>query len=242
MKAIKGMAASRRLLGLALAAAILAGTAGSALAVPFTGTLNASDGGLQGSGVWASSASFTWTVDWDTGVDLWFYEYTLSVGQGDVSHFILEVSRGFAITTGPDNDLIGPTGTFGSVDPNDPRQYTKDGPGNSNPNMPDPGVFGVKFEEAWGLLFTASFHSPRAAVWGDFYAKDGQAGGAGWNAIWNAGFAADDPLDPAGNGSVDYQILRPDTEDVPPVVDPIPEPAGLGLLGLALLSLRRRRN
>jgi hypothetical protein len=50
-------------------------------------------------------------------------------------------------------------------------------------------------------------------VWGDFYAKSGNAG-SGFVAIWNAGFTASD-IDPTAgpaNGSLDYHILVPDSK------------------------------
>jgi hypothetical protein len=101
--------------------------------------------------------------------------------------------------------------------------------GNSNPNMPAP-IYGIKIGSSTTASTTFSFDIFRAPTWGDFYAKDGNAGG-GTNSAWNSGLGqiADPAFDPNtypanpsvndsyfsfdnGNGQFFYKILRPDTE------------------------------
>ncbi len=65
-----------------------------------------------------------------------------------------------------------------------------------------------------------SFYSWRNPIEGDFYSKDGRAGGHGWNTASNA------------DG---YYILRPDTQTV------VPEPGSMLLMGLGLLGLGIKR-
>jgi hypothetical protein len=75
-----------------------------------------------------------------------------------------------------------------------------------------------------------SFDIFRAPTWGDFYAKDGNAGG-GSNEAWNTGFLDADPTSPPTNGanfnsSGNAHILRPDTFST----QAVPEPSSMALL------------
>ncbi|MHB1191090.1 MAG: PEP-CTERM sorting domain-containing protein, partial [Armatimonadota bacterium] len=93
-------------------------------------------------------------------------------------------------------------------------------------------------DETSGTVLALNFRSDRAPVWGDFYAKDGKTDGV-YNTLYNSGFADDDPIAPATNGSLDGHLLRPDTTS-----DPVPEPGtlvGFITLGGSLLAMRRRR-
>lgn len=221
-----------------MALALLAPQASQAATI-YTGSLSNSVGspapGVVANGVWDnSSTSFSWTVK-DVGTNpggflIWEYSYTLSVGnQGNISHFIVELSPGF--TTG---DLLTELtnteiGTFGQQ-------------GNSNPGIPGD-IFGIKFDKRTSTTETVTFQTLRAPVWGDFYAKDGKAGGVD-NYVYNAGFSDADPVAPAANGSVGNHILRPDTTVKPPAEVPLPPAAwllGSALLGLVAISRRDRK-
>jgi len=95
--------------------------------------------------------------------------------------------------------------------------------------------YGAEGQTEW------SFYSWRAPTWGDFYAKDGEAGGLGLNAAWNAGYLLDDPVTAPANGSISDKILRPDTQTA------IPEPTTLGLLSIGLAGVvfrvrKRKKN
>ena len=82
-------------------------------------------------------------------------------------------------------------------------------PGSGKPSMPDD-LYGVKFDDTSATTFSLEFTSNFLPVWGDFYAKDGQAGGECLNQFWNAGFSLADPLLPPSDGSLYGPILRPD--------------------------------
>ncbi|MCX5660272.1 MAG: VPLPA-CTERM sorting domain-containing protein, partial [Planctomycetota bacterium] len=84
---------------------------------------------------------------------------------------------------------------------------------------------------------TYTLVTDRAPVWGDFYTKDGVAGGLGANTAWNTGFGTDAAAD-----ATDFTnwVATPDTVSAVPV----PAAAWMGLvtMGIAGLSgVARRR-
>jgi hypothetical protein len=200
----------------------------SSLASAFSGSLISTDLSILGTGNWITTGptEIQWNVVQNPDAS-WHYAYVFSHPKGATSHLILETSLDFTLS-----DLLNPIGDFGGT-----RVGWWGSQGSSNPNIPDD-VYGIKFDEASGNTTSIEFDSFRAPKWGDFYSKDGLSGGYGQNSAWNAGFTAGDtdPLDPAGDGSVENHLLVPDTRTV------IPEPGTLLLLGAAavgLLALRR---
>lgn len=157
---------------------------------------------------WVSYSAFPTTISWTVTrkADSWHYDYTLQVPVADPSRIIVEASEpapGEPSFT--KDDIYNPSDPFDSIIV-DWQEY-------SGNNQPHPGmpasVYGIRFEAGnWGLTARIQFDSPRAPVWGDFYAKDGSPGGA----VWNLGFTDADPLAPAASGSINHHILRPGEE------------------------------
>ncbi len=189
----------------------------------FTGSRTTPAGvGVAASGNWGvQGVKIAWDIDEDAGV--FTYKYTLSTLTGGslvgaVSHFILETSEAFTR-----NDILA-----GSNSVTDPQLWTP--AMSSNPNMPAP-IWGVKFDFGRGMP-TYTLVTTKRPVWGDFYTKDGRAGGLGFNAAWNAGLGMADPTSSTTNFT--NWIPTPDTLAVEPP-PPVPLPAaawmGLSLLG-----------
>jgi hypothetical protein len=190
----------------------------------YTGHLSTPDG-VDGSGLWASDFRIEWQVDFQPD-DSWLYQYWISetdgspLDPGALSHWIVEVSPGVTL-----DDFWGFDGTPIEI-------------GDWETENGFPFESGMKLDYGAAGQTLWSFYSWRSPVWGDFFAKDGQAGGQGLNLAWNTGFFDPDPLDAPADGSIGYKILRPDTDTV------IPEPTTIGLMGMGLLGLaisRRRR-
>lgn len=93
-----------------------------------------------------------------------------------------------------------------------------------------------------GGVQVVSFYSDRAPQWSDFYAKGG--GGPTTSYAYNSSFgvAVDNPntywLPAMAGQTALHKILAPDTVTVP---IPAPAAASLGVVGLSLVSLVRRR-
>jgi hypothetical protein len=193
--------------------------AGVAVADTYTGSLSYAPDGLDNDlavdgGVWLG---YNFTLGWvvtneDPGAPdthTWKYSYTFAHdgNQGDISHVIIQVSEGEPDGTNRFTlaNMAGLAGaTLDSLDTH------KTGPG--QPEMPED-IYGLKFDPIGDTSYMAwSFYSDRAPVWGDFYAKNGQTGGAD-NIAYNVGFTSpdSDPTEPPADGPLDYHILVPDT-------------------------------
>lgn len=196
----------------------------------WTGSRNIGNG-LTGTGSWGQSFSISWVITEPTPGTL-YYKYTFGWQHGAPSHAIFELSEGCAsagagCVWGFLFDEVEVTPTFGTFDGSSP----------SNPNMPNP-IYGVKIDRPDNADgYVVEFYSNRVPVWGNFYSKDGMAGGMGVNTVWNLGLETAN----AGSDNVLYFIARPDSEAMIP---PIPEPGTMALLGAGLvaLGLIRRRS
>ncbi len=177
-------------------------------AAAYQGALSTTDGTIVGTGNWVVTGptSLEWWVTQNPDAS-WHYKYVFSHPAGATSHFIVEASLSL---TADDvfGTLIGFGGFTVGIHP----------PSSGNPGMPEE-LFGIKFDGTSGNVSTIEFDCTRRPVWGDFYSKDGTAGGYGINAAWNAGFTAgdQDPNDPPSDGSVGAHALVPDTFTSSPV-------------------------
>lgn len=204
----------------------------SAYAITYAGSLQVpTASGISGTGLWAEVFKISWSISQQPDTS-WNYSYSLTevnndpLDPGAVSHFILEISP--AATA---SDFWG----FGGK--TEIKTFSPSDPGNSNPSMPG-SLYAIKFDYT---ATTYNFSSTKAPVWGDFYSKDGNAGGKGPNAVWNADFLDPDPLDAPqtgllsdGNGGYIYKLLRPDTTNGGNPIPHTPEPVTSLLVSLGL--------
>lgn len=189
-----------------LAAALVLLLSPLASALSFSGSLT-SPTGVTATGYWDQQGfQIEWLIQ-DQPDGSWFYQYWLTDAVGNpwemaaVSHFTLEIS---------------------------PDATAADFWGANNLEFGDINGISSAMKFDYGAT-EYSFYSTRAPVWGDFYAKDGNAGGMGLNAAYNAGFGNPDPVDAPMNGSIGYKVLRPDTSTTV-----VPEPGTMLLMGIGL--------
>lgn len=177
---------------------IMASSASAQLS-SFAGMLS-TDEGVDATGNWGVNGfKIEWLIE-EQADHSWYYQYWLTDLQGNTltgepSHFTIEVSPNVT-----ENDFWNFSNN-GCVELGD-----KDG-----------------IESAMKMDWQAGyygFYSWRNPIEGDFYSKDGRAGGYGWNTARNA---------------EGYYILRPDTQTL------VPEPGSMLLMGLGLLGLGIRR-
>lgn len=164
----------------------------------YSGNLTTNDGGVVATGPWSGTGAgfqITWNVT-QTG-NLFHYEYGITNATGgdlekDISHILIQVSDNFTVS-----DITNVTG--GTLSSDSPKLFS----GPSNPNIPSP-LFSLKFDPSIADNATIAFDSTRMPMWGNFYTKDGKAGGIDVTA-WNSGF-----------GNVEgAKIGVPDTQVVP---------------------------
>lgn len=211
----------KRVVFAAVIALALTASAASAQ-VTFSGVLS-SGSGLTASANWASpNTSINWIVKQSSPGGLWTYQYTLDVPSNEIDHWILELSPG--VTMDQLSDFNWPAasrsvGTFNAA-----------GPGAANPSIPG-SIYGIEFTNVDALNATFAFRTSIAPTWGDAYAVNGFTEGLGNNFAYNTGFLNADPTTPAGNGTNNGKLLRPDTGPSPV----IPEPGSMALAMMGLL-------
>lgn len=112
--------------------------------------------------------------------------------------------------------------------------------GSGNEAMPED-VYGMRFDDTWGLTTLTEFDGFSVPAWGDAYARNGIAGGLGLSSAWEADFTQNDldPEDRAQNGPIPNHTRGTNT-----LTPEIPEPSSMILIGMGLAGFfvaRRRR-
>jgi hypothetical protein len=175
------------------------------------GTISAPDD-IVGTAEWANGFSV------ESSVELFGtyarYEYTFIGDHKGISHVILSLSANCADDATCVYDVEGAETDY------EIKLYTE-GKSQSNPGLPDPGLFGIKFEGNGQTELSFSFSSSRMPEYqSNFYAKDGKSGGVNVYA-YNTGLTGGDAF-----------IVAPDT-----LMVHTPEPSTLAISGLALAVL-----
>lgn len=234
-----------------------------ASAAPYTGSLTTSDNGLLGTGDWVDApppegyvTTLSWAVEfgkWNTstgdadptGTEAWKYCYDFNTtASGGISHLIIEVTP--QDPQNPEEPYFTASNLLWASTSWELGTYSPSDPGQSNPGLPGD-IYGLKFAGSASATDTICLLSDIEPTWRDAYAKDGDAGNSGTNAIWNAGFLAADPIVPyttdPTDASVNFHILGPDSD--PGGGELIPEPSALALVVLGavggIVNTRRRR-
>jgi hypothetical protein len=171
-------------------ALILIFVSGNALAAtwvgPSTGSVKVGDTGvLFGGGSWADTttpAELTWGVSLASGLYTYIYNFNLHTDQGAISHWILELSEDIADAS--TFEIISATGV---EDDDSPTLWGgPSGAGISgNPGLTED-IFGIKYnlpESSEVFSMSIEILTSRVPMEGDFYAKDGDAGGS-TNYFW----------------------------------------------------------
>jgi hypothetical protein len=214
-----------------LGASCASGTILYDTSAPLTGTRSVGSGLSDGGGTGYDDLTLTWNID--PLLDGTFnYTYTLTgFTTPDIGHVILDlsddcVSNGATTSACVVNPQV--NGSAAAVVYDD---YCNVCQGNSEPNLPAH-IVGVKITGAvTGSPYIITFNSPQAPVWGDFYLKGGQ------QFVYNNGIT-----NHSSEVALDF-VARPDTFATVEATA-TPEPATLGLTGVALLLtglLRRTR-
>ncbi len=217
---------------IALAVACMMAAQGALALNLYNDTLTWASGGITATANWDNDG--TW-LSWDIAQNpdsSWTYAYTWKTVGRDLSHLIFEVTEGAELSEFTDwwfsAELETGSPELGWVIPPHP----------GNPGLPGP-IYGIKMDlDEDTPIFSFSFSTMRAPVWGNFYAKDGRIPGGDDVFAYNAGF-----LNPVKDGSGGHIAVPNGPSPGPPVLI---SDGGLtlGLLGLSLFGMgliRRRR-